>query len=326
MSARVPVGVVGVGALGRHHARHYAQNPEAHLVGVYDRDAARAKQVADEVGTTAYADLDALLGQVKGVSCAVITPAHHEVGLHILDRGVGLLMEKPIATTVAEADALIAAAEKRGLPLQVGQIERFNRAVRAAAGHLDDPRYIECQRLAPFATRGSDVSVILDLMVHDIDLVLFLTGARKATEIRAVGTRLLSPHIDLVNARLELDGGQVASLTTSRLSPGRVRRARVFQKNGYLTLDLHAGNGEFVRMKGGWEPERPEGTTLEDVVERIPLEAPEADALGLETRHFVAALRGEQNPGVTGPEGRAVLALALAVADAVERNPLLPGR
>lgn len=326
MSAKVPVGVVGVGALGRHHARHYAQNPEAQLVGVYDRDPARAKLVADEVGTTAFADLDALLGRVKGVSCAAITSVHHEVGLHILGRGVGVLMEKPIATTVAEADALIEAAERAKLPLQIGQIERFNRAVRAAAGHLDDPRYIECQRLAPFATRGSDVSVILDLMVHDIDLVLFLTGARRATEIRAVGTRLLSSHVDLCNARLELDGGQVASLTTSRLSPGRVRRARVFQKNGYLTLDLHAGTGEFVKMKGGWAPERPEGQSLEEVVERIPLTAPEADALGLETRYFVDALAGRKNPGVSGPEGRAVLALALAVAEAVDRKPLLAGR
>lgn len=326
MSAKVPVGVVGVGALGRHHARHYAQNPDATLVGVYDRDPARAKLVADEVGTKAFADLDDLLGKVKGVSCAVITSAHHDVGLHILGRGVGVLMEKPIATTTAQADDLIAAAAKAGLPLQVGQIERFNRAVRAAEGHLDDPRYIECQRLAPFAVRGSDVSVILDLMVHDIDLVLFLTGAKKATEIRAVGTRLLSSHVDLCNARLELDGGQVASLTTSRLSPGRVRRARVFQKNGYLTLDLHAGTGEFVKMKGGWAPERPEGTSLDDVVERIPLTAPEADALGLETRHFVDALSGRKNPGVTGPEGRAVLALALAVAEAVDQKPLLAGR
>ena len=326
MSAKVPVGVVGVGALGRHHARHLAQNPDAELVGVYDRDAARARQVADEVGTTPFTDLDALLGKVKGVSCAVITSAHHDVGLHILGRGVGVLMEKPIATTVAEADALIAAAERSGVPLHVGQIERFNRAVRAGAGYLDDPRYIECQRLAPFAVRGSDVSVILDLMVHDIDLVLYLTKARKAKEIRAVGTRLLSPHIDLVNARLELDGGQVATLTTSRLSPGRVRRARIFQHNGYLTLDLHAGNGEFVRMKGGWAPDRPEGQSLDDVVERIPLEAPEADALGLETRHFVAALQGVPNPGVTGPEGRAVLALALEVSQAVEQHPLLPGR
>ncbi|HET7040765.1 MAG TPA: Gfo/Idh/MocA family oxidoreductase, partial [Gemmatimonadales bacterium] len=165
-----------------------------------------------------------------------------------------------------------------------------------------------------------------DLMVHDIDLVLYLTGARAATEIRAVGTRLLSPHIDLVNARLELDGGQVATLTTSRLSPARVRRTRVFQQNGYLTLDLHAGTGEFVKMKGGWAPERPEGQALEEVVERIPLAAPEADALGLETRFFVEALRGEKNPGVTGPEGRAVLALALAVADAVDQKPLLAGR
>jgi predicted dehydrogenase len=326
VNTKIPVGVVGVGALGRHHARHLAQTPGAELVGVYDRDPARAKTVADEVGTTAYSDLDALLAKVKGVSCAVITSAHHDVGLHILGRGVGVLMEKPIATTVQQADDLIKAAEKAGVPLHVGHIERFNRAVRAADGYLDDPRFIECQRLAPFATRGSDVSVILDLMVHDIDLVLFLTGARKATEIRAVGTRLLSSHIDLVNARLELDGGQVASLTTSRLSPGRVRRARIFQKNGYLSLDLHAGTGEFVRMKGGWEPELPAGQGLDDVVERVPLEAPEADALGLEARHFVAALGGQQNPGVTGPEGRAVLGLALEIAEAVDRKPLLTGR
>jgi len=326
MSAKVPVGVVGVGALGRHHARHLSQNPEAELIGVYDRDQARAKQVADEIGTTAYSDLDALLGKVKGVSCAVITSAHHEVGLHILGRGVGILMEKPIAASAAEADALLKAADQAKVPLHVGQIERFNRAVRAAEPYVDDPRFLECQRLAPFATRGSDVSVILDLMVHDIDLVLHLTGAKKATEIRAVGTRLLSSHIDLVNARLELDGGQVASLTTSRLSPGRVRRTRVFQHNGYLTLDLHAGTGEFVRMKGGWAPDRPEGTSLEDVVERIPLEAPEADALGLETRHFVSALRGAANQGVTGAEGRAALALALAVSEAVEAKPLLQGR
>ncbi|MBW8772218.1 MAG: Gfo/Idh/MocA family oxidoreductase [Gemmatimonadetes bacterium] len=326
MTARVPVGVIGVGALGRHHARHLSQIPDAELVGVYDRDAARAKQVADEVGCTAFADLDALLGKVKGVSCAVITPAHYEVGLHVLGRGVGILMEKPIAATAAEADELIAAAAKARIPLHVGQIERFNRAVRAATPYLADPRYIECQRLAPFATRGSDVSVILDLMVHDIDLVLHLTGARRATEIRAVGTRLLSSHIDLVNARLELEGGQVATLTTSRLSAGRVRRARIFQQNGYLTLDLHAGTGEFVKLKGGFAPDRPEGQALEDVVERIPLSAPEGDALGLETRAFVAALRGEKNDGVTGVEGRAALALALAVGEAVDQHPLLKGR
>ena len=326
MSARVPVGVVGVGALGRHHARHLSQNPDAELVGLYDRDPARARQVADEVGCAAFSDLDALLAKVKGVSCAVITPAHYEVGLHVLGCGVGILMEKPIAATAAEADELIAAAAKGRVPLHVGQIERFNRAVRAATPYLDDPRFIECQRLAPFAARGSDVSVILDLMVHDIDLVLHLTGARRATEIRAVGTRLLSSHVDLVNARLELEGGQVATLTTSRLSAGRVRRARIFQKDGYLTLDLHAGTGEFVKLRGGFAPERPEGQALEDVVERIPLSAPEADALGLETKAFVAALRGQKNDGVTGVEGRAALALALAVSDAVDAHPLLSGR
>jgi predicted dehydrogenase len=320
VSRRLPIGVVGVGALGRHHARHLAGLEEAELVGVYDLDAARAAEIAIELGTTAFADLDALLARAEAVTVAVPTPAHAAVGLQALERGVPVLMEKPLAATVAEADALIAAAARGGLQLQVGHIERYNRALRAAEPYLDGPRYIESQRLAPFQPRGTDVAVVLDLMIHDLDLVLRLTGGAEATEVRASGLALLSAHLDIANARVEFTNGAVALATASRVSRERVRRLRLFQPNGYLSLDLASGGGEFMRVRGDWRPGT--GTALTDVVDRIVLEAPEADALQLELRSFVNAVRGEREVVVSGEEGRSALALALRVADAVRTSPL----
>jgi predicted dehydrogenase len=320
VSARLPVGVIGVGALGRHHARHLAGLEEVRLAGVYDLDADRARQVAAELGTTACADLDALLGAVEAVTVAVPTPAHAAVGLAALERGVPVLMEKPLAASVAEADALIAAAARAGLQLQVGHIERYNRAIRAAEPYLRGPRYIESQRLAPFQPRGTDVAVVLDLMIHDLDLVLHLTGGAEAVEVRASGLPLLSAHLDLANARVEFANGAVALATASRVSRERVRRLRLFQPNGYFSLDLASGGGEFMRVRGDWRPGT--GKALTDVVERIVLEAPEADALQLELRSFVHAVRGQREPVVTGIEGRAALALALRVAEAVRTSPL----
>ena len=320
MSARLPIGVVGVGALGRHHARHLAMLEEAELVGVYDTDAARAAEVAGELGVTAFGDFDALLARVQAVTIAVPTPAHAAVGLRALERGVPVLMEKPLAATVAEADALIAAAARGGVQLQVGHIERYNRALRAAEPYLDGPRYIESQRLAPFQPRGTDVAVVLDLMIHDLDLVLRLTGGAEATEVRASGLALLSSHLDIANARVEFTNGAVALATASRVSRERVRRLRLFQPNGYLSLDLASGGGEFMRVRPDWRPGT--GNALTDVVERVVLEAPEADALQLELRSFVHAVRGEREVVVSGEEGRSALALALRVADAVRTSPL----
>jgi predicted dehydrogenase len=320
VSARLPVGVVGVGALGRHHARHLATLDEAKLVGVFDTDAARAASVAAELGTIGFADLDALLEQVEAVTVAVPTPVHAAVGLRALERGVPVLMEKPLAATVDEADALIAAAARGGLQLQVGHIERYNRALRAAEPYLHGPRYIESLRLAPFQPRGTDVAVVLDLMIHDLDLVLHLTGGAEATEVRASGLSLLSSHLDLANARVEFSNGAVALATASRVSRERIRRLRLFQPNGYLSLDLASGAGEFMRVRGDWRPGT--GQSLGDVVERIELEAPEADALQLELRSFVHAVRGQREVVVSGEEGRAALALALRVADAVRMSPL----
>ncbi len=320
MSAPLPIGVVGVGALGRHHARHLAGLPGVRLVGVCDTDAARAREVASEMGARAFTDLDRLLGEVEAVTVAVPTPVHAEVGLRTLDRGVPLLMEKPLAATMDEADALVGAARRRGLQLQVGHIERYNRALRAAESYLDGPRYIESMRLAPFQPRGTDVAVVLDLMIHDLDLVLHLTGGAEATEVRASGVSVLSSHLDLANARVEFANGSVALATASRVSRERIRRLRLFQPNGYLSLDLASGDGEFMRLRPDWRPGT--GGQLSDVVERIVLEAPEADALRLELESFVRAVRGQPAAVVTGEQGRAALALALRVADAVRTAPL----
>ena len=319
MTARLPVGVLGVGALGQHHARHLAGLDDVRLVGVYDVDAARATKIAGELGTVAFRDMDSLLAQVEAITVAVPTPAHAEVGLRALSRGVPVLMEKPLAATLAEADDLIAEARRRQVQLQVGHIERYNRAIRAAEAYLDGPRYIESLRLAPFQPRGTDVAVVLDLMIHDLDLVLHLTGS-VATEVRASGLPVLSPHLDIANARVEFANGAVALATASRVARERVRRLRLFQPNGYFSLDLATGGGEFMRVRAGWQPGT--GRELADVVERIELAAPEADALSLELQSFVHAIRGEREVVVRGEEGRAALELALRVADAVRTPPL----
>jgi predicted dehydrogenase len=289
------------------------------LVGVHDADPVRAAKVATEQGTIAFDDVDDLLRQVEAVTVAVPTPAHAEVGLCAIERGVPVLMEKPLTATLDEADILISAAKRQGVQLQVGHIERYNRALRAAEPYLDGPRYIESLRLASFQPRGTDVAVVLDLMIHDLDLVLHLTGS-EATEVRASGLPVLSSHLDIANARVEFANGAVALATASRVARERIRRLRLFQPNGYFSLDLATGGGEFMRVRNGWQPGT--GRELADVVERIVLEAPEADALALELQSFVHAVRGQREVVVRGEEGRAALALALRVADAVRTSPL----
>jgi predicted dehydrogenase len=319
VSRPLPVGVIGVGALGQHHARHLAGLNEVRLVGVHDVDSGRATKVAADLGSRAYRSIDDLLARVEAVTVAVPTPVHAEIGLKALERGIPVLMEKPLAATLGEADDLIAAARRRQVQLQVGHIERYNRALRAAEPFLDGPRYIESLRLAPFQPRGTDVAVVLDLMIHDLDLVLHLTGST-ATEVRASGLPVLSSHLDIANARVEFANGAVALATASRVARERIRRLRLFQPNGYFSLDLASGAGEFMRVRAGWQPGT--GRELADVVERIELQAPEADALALELQSFVHAVQGQREVVVSGAEGRSALELALRVADAVRTPPL----
>ncbi|TFG53455.1 MAG: Gfo/Idh/MocA family oxidoreductase [Gemmatimonadales bacterium] len=320
MSAPLPIGVVGVGALGRHHARHLASLEDARLVGVYDVDAAAARRVADEVGTVVAPSLEALLAGVEAVSIAVPTTDHATVGLEVLRKGIPVFIEKPLAATLEEADALVSAADRAGVQLQVGHIERFNRAIRAATPYLDGPLYLESQRVAPFQPRGTDVAVVLDLMIHDLDLILHLTGGVEALDVQASGIAVLSRHLDIVNARVAFANGAVANATASRLARDRVRRLRLFQPSGYLSLDLAQGTGAFMRLRPNWRAGT--ATKLEDVVEQIPLEAPDADALRLELQSFVHAVRGDHETVVTGHQGRQALALAIQVSEAVERSPV----
>ncbi len=320
--ARLPVGVIGVGALGRHHARHLAASPTAALIGVHDIDAAQGRAVAEDCGTRFFPDVESLLAAVEAVTVAVPTPAHVAVGLQALGRDRAVLMEKPLAVSLDEADALVDASASRGVPLLVGHVERYNRAVRAARPFLEDPRYLESDRLAPFQLRGTDVAVVLDLMIHDLDLILHLTGGAPVRDVRASGVAVLSPHLDMANARVEFATGAVANVTASRVARERVRHLRIFQSNGYFSLDLGAGEGKFMRLREGWREAG--GNSLPEIVEQIPLEAPAADALALELESFISAVRGQPGDVVSGAEGRAALALALAVTAAIQRPHAAP--
>jgi predicted dehydrogenase len=317
---KVAVGVVGVGALGAHHARHLDEMHGTDLVGIFDVDTARARQVADQYDSHAFEHLTDLLSQVEAVVVAVPTSVHRSVGLECLGHGVSVLMEKPLASSVAEADELLGESDRHDSVFAVGHIERFNRAIRAAERVLEKPMFLEGIRLAPFQPRGTDVAVVLDLMIHDLDLADHLCGGASPLDVRASGVSVLSPHLDMVNARVEFEGGAVASMTASRVARDRVRRLRLFQPSGYLTLDLAEGTGTFMRLREGWKPGM--GSSIAEIVETEPLTAPKADAMGLELAAFMAAVRGDPSAIVSAREGRTALALALEVTRAVQRTPV----
>jgi predicted dehydrogenase len=315
----VRVGVIGTGALGYHHARLLRRLPGAELVGIYDTNPARAAQVAQELETKVFPGLDALLDQVEAASVVVPTPAHTEVGLEVLRRGIAALIEKPLADTLPGAQQLVQRATAAGAVLQVGHVERFNRAVRAAGPYLDEPRFLQIERLAPFQPRGTDVAVTLDLMIHDLDLVLELVGA-DVSDVRATGVPVLTPHVDIANARVEFANGAVANITASRVSRERTRKLRIFQPTGYFSLDLAQGTGHFYRLKPGWQSIG--ATRLEQIVEHVKLDAAEAEPLQLELESFVRAVRGECEVVVSGAAGLQALALATRVAEAVQASPI----
>jgi len=311
--------VIGTGALGYHHARLLRRMPGADFAGIYEKNPDRAAQVAKELETVAHPSLEALLDRVDAVSVVVPTSVHTEVGLAVLSRGLAALIEKPLSDTVAGAEALVRKAAETGAILQVGHVERFNRAVRAAAPYLDEPRFLQTERLAPFQPRGTDVAVILDLMIHDLDLVLELVSAA-VHEVRATGVAVLTPHVDIANARVEFTNGAVALVTASRISRDRTRKLRIFQPTGYFSLDLAAGGGHFYRLKENWQGLG--AKKIEEIVEPQRLEAPEAEPLKLELESFLQAVRGAGDVVVSGAAGLQALQLAFRVADAIQASPL----
>jgi predicted dehydrogenase len=313
--------VAGAGALGYHHIRLLRSVDGATCAGFTDTDPARAAKVSEELGVPAHDSLGSLLDACDALCIVVPTRAHAAVAMEAIGRGKHLLVEKPLCTNLEQADQLLAAARRAGLVVQTGHIERFNRAIRAALPYIDAPRFISSERLAPFNPRGTDVAVVLDLMIHDIDLVLTLLGGA-VKDVQAVGVPVLTPNVDIANARIVFADGAVATITASRVSRERMRKLRIFQRSGYLSLDLAAGKGEFYRLREGFDVAAVASGTLslESLVELVPVEAPEGEPLRLELQSFVDAVRGTGPVVVSGEDGRAALAVALRIMSSIDAS------
>ena len=302
----VRAGVVGVGGIGRNHARIYAALPDVELAAVHDTDAARARDLAAEFGTVAVDSLEELAGRVDVASVAVPTVFHREVGEALLRAGRHVLVEKPIATTHDEAKALVALARENGLVLQVGHIERYNPVLRELEAKLGRPRFIEASRLSPFPGRSTDIGVVLDLMIHDLEIILHLVDS-PVISIDAVGVPVLTAREDIANARLNFANGCVANITASRISSERLRKIRVFQEDTYLSLDYMEQSGYLMRR----------GATG---LEREEVEVEKREPLMVELAEFVACAREGRRPRVSGQEGAAALDLAVEITRLIEQR------
>ncbi|MBI3050049.1 MAG: Gfo/Idh/MocA family oxidoreductase [Acidobacteria bacterium] len=310
--AALRLAVVGVGHVGQHHARVLAEMPGVELVGVADIKPDRAADVAARWSTVAYTDASELVGRVDGVSIATPTALHVEVALPFVESGAAVLVEKPLAASLADADRLVAAAEARGAVLATGHTERFNPAVAAALPLVSRPRFIEIHRLGTFLERSLDIDVIFDLMIHDLDVLLAVVGS-EVDAVEAVGVNVLTPRVDIANARLRFASGCIANVTASRISRDRVRKARFFQHDAYISIDYAAQEVEMYRLvaRNGGRPVIQGGRV--DVVADEPLRRELAD--------FAAAIRERRPPAVTGRDGRAALALASRVSDIISASP-----
>lgn len=317
--SEVRVAVIGVGYLGRFHALIYGRMSGVRLVGVVDADAARAHAVAAEAGCAVFPDVASLLGQVDAVSVVVPTSLHLEVARPFLEQGVHVLLEKPIAATQAEGMEIVRLARQSGAWLQIGHLERFNAGVMELARRIDRPRFIEAQRMSPFVQRGTDVDVVSDLMIHDIDIILSLVGA-PLERVSAVGTPVLTHHVDIANARLEFANGAVANVIASRVSEQKARRIRVFQPQAYLSLDFIAQTLDSASPEGGdWPGAAPTG------IRRERLNIDPVKPLDTELAAFIDCVTEGRSPIVTGEVGLEALAVALQVRDEIAARPLAAG-
>lgn len=314
---KIKYGVIGVGALGRHHARWASQIDTFDLQGVYDLIDERASTVAGETHCRAFASVDELIDACEAVSVAVSTTDHCDVALRVIAAGKGLLIEKPIAASLDEADRIIAAAKEKNVTLMVGHIERFNPALEALAGYEIRPKFIEAHRLSAFNPRGADVAVVLDLMIHDIDLALHLINSPVA-DIAASAVAVVSDTVDIANARITFEDGAVANLTASRISLRPMRKLRIFQSSGYFSLDLAEKRADLYRLLDkeplNGEMAIPLGQSGKNIGYLKRGESSH-DMLQAELTAFADAVRGRRPLPVTGEEARDALAVALAVIE-----------
>ncbi len=306
--SKLKVGVIGVGSLGQHHARVYSEIKEVELVGVADSDPQRAEEIAAKNKTKTFSDYRELLKQTQAVSVVVPTSLHYAVAKEVIASGNHLLLEKPITSKISEAEELVKLAEEKAIKFQVGHIERFNPAIRAASEHISDPKFIECTRIAPFVSRGTDVPVVLDLMIHDIDIILSFVRSPLKT-ISAIGFNLVSEKEDIANARLEFANGCVANVTASRISAKKERKIRFFQRNAYINVDYMKPEVKVYKLKGD-----PKGMLdLAKMVDYRELKIDKIEPLKAELSSFLECIMKNNDPLVTGHDGL----MALTVADAI---------
>ncbi len=307
---KIRVGVVGAGEFGRNHARVYRELAGVELVGVFDQNTTRATEIANEFQTRCFPNIQELRGAVDAASIAVPTVLHAEIGCRLLEMGIDTLVEKPMASTLEEADQLLAMARRHGRILQVGHVERFNPAVLAVEPVVNRPLFFEVHRLGVFTPRSLDVDVIYDLMIHDLDILLALVK-EPVTEVKAVGIPVLTDKVDIAHARLEFAGGAVANVTASRVSTERVRKMRFFQRNEYISLDYSRRDALKIGVK------RP-GPQPEFAFEKLP--APAVEPLHAELEAFAEAVRTRVAPKTDGAAGRAALELAARVMESIREH------
>ncbi|MBI4527634.1 MAG: Gfo/Idh/MocA family oxidoreductase [Deltaproteobacteria bacterium] len=303
---RVSVAVVGVGYVGRFHAEKYAASHNARLVAVADIDQSRATEVGGRLGVGAFTDYRELYGRVQCVSVAVPTRLHYQVARDFLTAGLDVLVEKPMAATLEEARELAAVASEKNLILQIGHLERFNPAIRRLEGVVREPKFVECHRLAPFIERGTDVDVVFDLMIHDLDVIGSLVRS-PVQRVEAVGVAVLTDKPDIANARIAFSNGCIANITSSRVSMKRERKIRIFQPDAYISIDYDRRSAQIYR--------RPEKGAKWEQIRGETIEIPEGDALSDEIESFLTAVQQRSRPLVSGEDGLRALEIAAMISD-----------
>jgi predicted dehydrogenase len=323
--SKIKVGVVGTGHLGKLHTKMFKTIDNCELIGIYDSNPEQAKAVSDELGVSSLTTLEELLSKVDAVSIAATTTAHYELAKICFENGVHVFIEKPITTSIKEAEELVELSEKKNLNLQVGHIERFNPALVAMEKYIDDPKFIQTDRLAQFNPRGTDVAVVLDLMIHDIDIILSLVKS-DVVEVQANGVAVVSDHLDIANARLQFENGAVANVTASRISQKKMRKMRIFQKDTYVALDFVTGVAESYRLLSPNSEVFPSQISFGEIGvgekrKKLVYEQPEQkeiNALQYELQLFVNSVINKTKPVVSGVDGLRALKVAQLIIQKIE--------
>ena len=324
---KIKIGVIGTGHLGKLHTKMYSQIDTCELIGVYDINMEEAKLTAQEFGTKNFEDLNDLLNSLNAVSIAASTSAHYDLAKECLEKGLHVFVEKPISATIPQAEELVNLSNQKSLNLQVGHIERFNPALLALEKYISNPLFIQTDRLAQFNPRGTDVAVVLDLMIHDIDIILSLIKS-KVESVEASGVAVVSESVDIANARIKFENGAVANVTASRISQKKMRKMRIFQKDTYLSLDFITGTSEVYRLIPAEEKNDSHFISFGEIgvgehKKKVIYEQPqikEVNALKYELRLFIKSIHEKTKPVISGEDGHRALRIAETILNKIEQS------